>query len=90
MSFFKKLNEKFAFPNPALFLKQIDKEIKKGTIKPINPIQLLMNMLSLCIFPIIAKPMFQLRMGFGETQFRAFMEQRKKEVPKFIIGAIRK
>ena len=90
MSFFKRLNEKFGFPEPALFLKQIDSEIKKGTIRPINPVQLLMNMLSLCIFPFIAKPMFQLRMGLGETQFREFMEKRKKEVPQFIISAIKK
>ncbi|HEV8282750.1 MAG TPA: TetR/AcrR family transcriptional regulator [Chitinophagaceae bacterium] len=90
VSFFKKLNEKFGFPNPVLFLKQIEKEIKKGTIKRINPVQLLMNMLSLCIFPFMAKPIFQLRMSLGEMQFREFMEQRKKEVPKFIIDAIKK
>ena len=88
VAFFKKLNEKFGFPDPALFLKQIEREIKKGTIKRINPLQLLMNMLSMCIFPFMAKPMFQLRMGLGETQFRDFMEQRKKEVPKFIIDSI--
>ena len=90
VAFFKKLNEKFGFPDPALFLKQIEREIKKGTIKRINPLQLLMNMLSMCIFPFMAKPMFQLRMGLGETQFRDFMEQRKKEVPKFIIDSIRR
>jgi TetR/AcrR family transcriptional regulator len=87
--FFKKLNEKFGFPDPALFLKQIEKEIRKGSIKRISPVQLLMNMLSLCIFPFMAKPMFQLRFGLGETAFRDFMEQRKKEVPKFIIESIR-
>jgi len=90
VSFFKKLNEKFGFPNPKLFLEQIEKEIKKGKIKRINSVQLLMNMLSLCIFPFMAKPMFQLRMGLGESQFREFMEQRKKEVPRFIIDSIKK
>lgn len=89
-SFFKKLNEKFGFPDPSLFLKQIEKEIKKGTIKRINPVQLLMNMLSLCIFPFMARPLFQLRMRVGEAQFREFMEQRKKEVPRFIIDSIKR
>jgi AcrR family transcriptional regulator len=89
-SFFKRLNEKFGFPDPALFLKQIEQEIKKGEIKRVNPVQLLMNMLSLCIFPFMAKPLFQLRMGLGETQFREFMDQRKKEVPKFIIDSIKR
>ncbi len=90
VSFFKKLNEKFGFPDPELFLAQIEKEIKKGNIKRINPVQLLMNMLSLCIFPFMAKPLFQLRMGLGESQFRVFMEQRKKEIPRFIIDSIKK
>jgi TetR/AcrR family transcriptional regulator len=90
ISFFKKLNEKFGFPDPSLFLTQIEKEIKRGNIKRINPVQLLMNMLSLCIFPFMAKPMLQLRARVGEKQFREFMEQRKKEVPQFIIDAIRK
>ncbi len=90
VSFFKKLNEKFGFPDPKLFLEQIEKEIKKGNIKRINPVQLFMNMLSLCIFPFMAKPMFQLRMGLVESHFREFMEQRKKEVPKFIIDSIKK
>jgi len=89
-SFFKKLTEKFGFPDPKLFLKQIEKEIRKGNIKRINPVQLLMNMLSLCIFPFMAKPLFQLRLGVGEIQFREFMEQRKKEVPRFIIDSIKK
>jgi AcrR family transcriptional regulator len=90
VSFFKKLIDKFGFPDPSLFLAQIEKEIKKGNIKRVNPVQLFMNMLSLCIFPFMAKPMLELRMRVGEKQFREFMEQRKKEVPKFIIDAIRK
>jgi len=90
ISFFKKLNEKFGFPDPSLFLKQIEREIKKGNIKRIDPAHLLMNMLSLCIFPFMAKPIFQMRMGLGETQFRRFMEQRKKEVPRFIIESIKR
>lgn len=89
-SFFRKLNEKFGFPDPSLFLKQIEKEIKKGTIKRVHPVQLFMNMLSLCIFPFMARPMLELRIRVGEKQFREFMEQRKKEVPQFIIDAIRK
>ena len=77
-------------PKPAKFLQQIEKEVKKGTIKSISPVQLLMNMISMTIFPFIAKPMFQINIGLDELQFRSVMEQRKKEVPKFIIDSIRK
>lgn len=77
-------------PNPAKFLEQIEKEVKKGTIKRISPLHLLMNLISMTIFPFVAKPMFQKNLGLDELQFRAVMEQRKKEIPKFIIDSIKK
>jgi TetR/AcrR family transcriptional regulator len=69
---------------------QIQKEIKAGTIKPIDPLQLLMNTLSLCIFPFLFSPMVQLVTGMDTKGFNALMEKRKKEVPKMIIDAIKK
>ncbi|MDP4263783.1 MAG: TetR/AcrR family transcriptional regulator [Bacteroidota bacterium] len=77
-------------PQPEKFLQQIEREIKKGTIKRISPLQLLLNLISLTIFPFVAKPMFQKNLGLDELQFRSIMEQRKKEIPKFIIDAIKK
>ena len=72
------------------FVEQIEKEIKKRKIKSVSPSHLLLNMISLCIFPFIAKPMWMPASGMDETQFRLFMEQRKTEVPKFIIESIKK
>jgi TetR/AcrR family transcriptional regulator len=77
-------------PNPQKFLEQIEREVKKGHIKRISPLHLLMNLISMTIFPFVAKPMLQKNLGLDELQFRAAMEQRKKEIPKFIIDAIRK
>ncbi len=77
-------------PQPEKFLQQIEREVKKGTIKKISPVSLLMNLVSLTIFPFVAKPMFQKNLGLDELQFRSIMEQRKKEIPKFIIDSIRK
>ena len=77
-------------PEPSKFLRQIEEEVKKGTIKPISPLQLMMNLLSMTIFPFVAKPIFQMNLGLDEFQFRHVMEQRKKEIPKFIIDSIRK
>jgi TetR/AcrR family transcriptional regulator len=77
-------------PDPRKFLEQIEKEVKRGTIKRVSPLHLLMNLISMTIFPFVAKPMFERNLGLDELQFRAAMEQRKKEIPKFIIDAIRK
>jgi AcrR family transcriptional regulator len=77
-------------PRPQKFIQQIQAEVKEGNIKPVNPPQLLMNMISMCIFPFIGKPMFKLVMNVDEPSFLTLMHQRKKDVPKFIIDSIRK
>jgi AcrR family transcriptional regulator len=70
-------------------LQQIKQETKAGLIKPIDPLQLLLNTLSLCIFPFLASPMIQLLTGMEAKNFRALMEERKKLVPQLIIESIK-
>lgn len=70
-------------------LQQIEQETKAGIIKPIDPLQLLLNTLSLCIFPFLASPMIQLLTGMEAKKFRALMEERKKLVPQLIIESIK-
>ena len=79
-----------AKPDPTKFLQQIEREVRKGTIKRISPLHLLMNLISMTIFPFVAKPMLQRNLGLDELQFRTVMEQRKTEIPKFIIDSIKK
>jgi len=88
--FMNKLWKEDKRPDPQKFLEQIEREIKKGVIKRISPVQLLMNLISMTIFPFVGKPMFQMNLGLDELQFRMLMEQRKKEIPQFIINSIRK
>ena len=72
------------------FFSSVEAEIEKGNIKPINPAHLLLNIISLCIFPFVARPMFQIVANTDKATYDKMLEQRKKEVPKFIIDAIRK
>lgn len=89
-TFLHKFWHKQGLSRPQKFLEQIEKEVKKGTIKRISPLHLLINLISMSIFPFIGKPMIQYAMGLDELQFRNIMQQRKKEVPKFIIDSIKK
>jgi AcrR family transcriptional regulator len=77
-------------PQPAKFIAQIEAEIKAGNIRPVNPAHLLMNMISLCVLPFIGKPMFLTVMNIPEKTFNELMQQRKTEVPDFIINSIKK
>ena len=89
-NFMNKIWDKQKFPRPQKFLEQVEKEVKKGTIKKISPMHLLINLISMCIFPFVGKAMIQFINGLDELQFRNIMIQRKKEIPKFIIDSIKK
>ena len=70
--------------------KKIQVEIDKGTVGSCDPNQLILNILSLCIFPFVAKPIFVGLVLDGDKQkFKKLIEARKKEVSIFIIKAIR-
>jgi TetR/AcrR family transcriptional regulator len=68
----------------------IEQEIKKENIRPVHPAQLFINMLSMCIFPFVAKPLWMAASGMDESSFALFMEQRKTELPTFIMDSIKK
>ncbi|MBS4065419.1 MAG: TetR/AcrR family transcriptional regulator [Chitinophagaceae bacterium] len=69
---------------------QIEHEVKRGTIKPIHPMHLFMNIMSLSIFPFLAKPMLQYMSKMSDKAYWQLMEERKELVSKFIIDSIRK
>ncbi len=73
------------------FKKSVYDEIKKGTIIEIDPRQLFVNMLSMCIFPIAGRVMIE-TIGFdrNKEEYNKFLKERKTEVSKFIINSIKK
>jgi TetR/AcrR family transcriptional regulator len=76
--------------NPGVLVEQIQQEIKKGNIINISPVQLIVNLLALCVFPIAARPLLQ-RVFFenNQKQYKQFLESRKKEVSQFVINSIK-
>lgn len=75
----------------AKFKLLIQSEIDKGNIKPIAPEQLVVNILSLTIFPVVARPIIQVILfENNKNAYNEFIESRKKEVAKFIIASIKK
>ncbi len=71
------------------FLRQLQNEIENGIIKPVDPRQILINSLALCIFPFVARPIIQtVFFGNDAETYNAFLEQRKTSVYNFIKSAI--
>lgn len=77
-------------PDVGILVKQLEAAAKEKMIRPISPVQLILNIMSMCVFPFVAKPMFQRVIGITDKQFRLLMEERKKEIPAFIMAALRR
>ena len=76
---------------PDEILSQFNEAIENDEIRDIDPRDLVVNLLSLCIFPVAAKPVMQrLLTDNNSDAYREFIEKRKETVPEFILNAIKK
>lgn len=67
---------------------QIQEEVDNGNIRKVSPPHLMINIISLCVFPFAAAPLLKSAFELDQWQFRMFMEERKKQVPAFIMAAL--
>jgi AcrR family transcriptional regulator len=68
--------------------KQWQEMAEKTKMPAYNPVHILMNMVSLTIFPFIASPIVRNRTGMSQDAFNALMEERKKLIPMWIHSMI--
>jgi TetR/AcrR family transcriptional regulator len=69
--------------------RQIDERVRAGSMRRIQPQQLVINLVSLCIFPFAARPMLSIVLGMDDPAFARFIAQRRKELPEFVSNALR-
>ncbi len=69
--------------------KQLEVEYQEGRIRKIGVDQFMLNVVSMMVFPFIVGPMFQMITDMNEERYHALLLSRKKEVPKFIMNALR-
>ncbi|MDH5476267.1 MAG: TetR/AcrR family transcriptional regulator [Cyclobacteriaceae bacterium] len=67
---------------------QLIEEKRVGNIRFISVHEFMINLVSLCVFPFLAKPMFQGIFNASDDEFYKFMEMRKKSIPVFMMAAI--
>ena len=58
-------------------------------MRPVRAEQFLVNLLSLCIFPFAAQPMLAALLGADGEHFTRFIRDRKRELPEFVMTALR-
>jgi len=84
------LMQNFSFNKQKLF-DLINRAVEEKVIRPIHPVHLITNILSLCLFPIIAKPIIT---GFAfegdKRKYQQYIDERPDEVIAFVKQAVLK
>ena len=71
-----------------LFRDLVDTEIAEGRIKKVDADQLFIHVVSLTVYPFMAKPMIQAMLALNEEGYQAFIRERKKEICSFIFDSL--
>ncbi|MEX1269510.1 MAG: TetR/AcrR family transcriptional regulator [Balneolaceae bacterium] len=73
---------------PQKFLEQIQDEISAGRLKKISPHQFLMNIVAMCMMPLVARNMVQSLFRMGDDEYFAFLEERRELIPEIIFSGV--
>ena len=60
-----------------------------GEVRPMRAAQFIVNLAALCVFPFAARPMLHVMFGVGGADWDGFLDERRAELPRFILQAIR-
>lgn len=77
------------FPAAHGFVMSMQEEMASGRIRSIPPLHLLLNIMSMTIFPFIAKPIFSTIFNFPQENFMALMAERKEVIMDFLRSALK-
>ncbi|HEU4628597.1 MAG TPA: TetR/AcrR family transcriptional regulator [Gemmatimonadaceae bacterium] len=68
---------------------QLRERAAAGTMRPIAPQQFVVNLLALSVFPFVARPLLGVALGLDDDAFERFLDERRRELPGFILAALR-
>ena len=85
--FFEEVNSGQRLQDFEIF-NQLVERIGEDRVKEIDPYQIMMNLMSLTLFPFVGKPMLQMVTSIDDAEFERMMEERKKLIPQWVISMI--
>ena len=68
------------------FFYEVESEMKKGTIAPNQPVQFLLNLVSLISYPVIMQPLFKKMLNLTDAQFAGILQERKSIIMKLLLN----
>lgn len=68
----------------ASFMQTILADIQSGKLKPVHPLHIISNLMSMIVFPFAASALLKTRTGISDEEFEKLMLERKKLIPVWI------
>ncbi len=66
----------------------IENQLREGGYR-VSAFNFIMNVMSLTLFPFMSKPLFVTSGLVNEEEFAHFIEQRKKDIPKWVMNTLK-
>ena len=74
--------------NPEPLFIQIEQEIAMGHIRTMKPDHFMVNLLGMCLFPFMARPVVKGVLNMSEEKYNEFLIERKEEIVRFVMNSI--
>lgn len=74
---------------PKVFINQIREQVEAGRMADIPPRQFLMNIVGMCLMPMVAKKMAQTIFSLDEDAYFNFLEERRQLIPTLIFKGVK-
>jgi TetR/AcrR family transcriptional regulator len=74
--------------NPNILFEQIKMEVESGQIRNISGDHFIVNLLGMCLFPFMARPVVQGLFHKSNEEYELFLSERKREIVQFIMNSI--
>ena len=64
----------------------LKKAIAEGSMAPVDPEHFIVNMMSMCSYPLVAKPFIQNMFSYDDNMYRKFLQERKQVIYKVLFN----
>jgi len=76
--------------NPQLLLSKIEKEMSLAGMRKIQPLHLIIHIVSMCVFPVAGGPLIRAVIaGKDQADYDFFLKERKEAIYEFVISALK-
>ena len=70
-------------------IKQLLEKVQSGEFKPVNPLNFIMNIIGMTVFPFLASPILKILGNMDQNEFNTLIESRKEQIPKWVLATLK-